>query len=221
MLGMTSRTSISKACECHRVPGAGRLDEPAVPGFGCARVALDAGRPARDRALRLLGGAPALGQAAHALLEILPRALAPGPVVRRLLFDLCADEQKGERALRVRRREQDRHRPTLRLPEQGCSLGADRVHRPAHVVHALFERPERDVVGEPHSALVEQDQPRERGEALAEAASRRISPHRTEMREEAVDEHEVRRTASEDLVGEVHIAVSGVANVLHGHGDRI
>ena len=92
---------------------------------------------------------------------------------------------------------------------------------PAGLPVVALERSELDVVGEAHPSLVEEDQPRERREALAETTSRRVGPHRTQMRKEAVNEDEIRRSFSQHLVGDMYLTVAGVADPAAMHVDSV
>ena len=122
------------------------------------------------------------------------------------------------RALRIGGGEQDAHRPALREPEQRGALGAGGVHHGADVVHALLERRRSgDRVGEPGAALVEQDQPRERGELVEEPGDARVGPLQVQVRDEARHEHEVERPVADDLISDVDVAALRVVG-LRRHG---
>ena len=59
--------------------------------------------------------------------------LPSGPVLRR-----CRREPRL-RALRIGRREQDRHRPAFGIAEQDRAFAFRRVHHRAHIVHPRFQ----------------------------------------------------------------------------------
>ena len=85
---------------------------------------------------------------------------------RRVVGDGAVQDQP-DRPLRVRGREQDRHRPTLGDAVDDGAVGPGRVHHRSDVVHPGLEAREpvrRHAVGETDPALVEQDQARERRE---------------------------------------------------------
>jgi hypothetical protein len=63
------------------------------------------------------------------------------------------------RSLRVRRGEQERHRPAFGQPEQRSTLGSRLIHDRPDVVHPLLERRRRaHAVGHSDATLVEDDQ---------------------------------------------------------------
>ncbi len=72
--------------------------------------------------------APPLAERAHRLLELVPGALAPWPLIRRLLFHLRSAQEERDRPLRIARREEYRHRATLRPAEQRGPLASGSVH---------------------------------------------------------------------------------------------
>ena len=91
-------------------------------------------------------------------------------------------------------REQAAHRAALGHAQQHRLARSDRVHHRAHVVHALLERRQRDDrIGQAGAALVEQDQPRERGEPAQKPRERRLLPEALEVRHPAHDEDEIDR----------------------------
>jgi hypothetical protein len=85
---------------------------------------------------------------------------------------LALEQHECEDPLRVRRREEDRHRRAVHVAEQRGPLDADSVEHRAHVVHALLERGHAaDAVGRTRAALVESDDshpPRQLVEAAAD-----------------------------------------------------
>src|SRR5215211_4170003 len=109
--------------------------------------------------------------------------------------------------------EDHRERRALADAHEHSALGADRVHDRADVVHALLERPERGGVREAHPALVEEDEAGEAGKPLHEASVARLFPVGLEVRQPAHDEDEVDVARPEHLVGDVHLARAGVANL--------
>jgi hypothetical protein len=166
------------------------------------------------------GLAPPLRQSFHAGFEALARRLAPRPVLRLFLLDLCPDEQQSLRAFGIRRREENRQWAPLGHADQSGALGADRVHDGTNVVHPLLERADRNVVGEAHSALVEHDQPRERGEAVVEAPDAGLFAKHLQVREGAVDEDDVERALANGVVGDVDVTASRVTDLRFGRAHR-
>jgi hypothetical protein len=127
--------------------------------------------------------------------------LGPAPASERAVRD------QGARPLGPRRCEQGTRRTTLRKAEQRRPLGADRVEHRPDVRDALLERGHvRNRIGEAGSGLVIQDQPREGGEPLEEAAEAQVRPLQVEMRDETGDDDEVRPTISDDLVRDAYLA---------------
>ena len=188
-----------------------QVRRPPLPERGIVRLArralLQADRPA---------------PAAHDLLaERVPLLARRAPRVVRLAQALrvAADHHQRFGALRVRRREQAAHRSALGHAQQRGARGAHRVHHRADVVHPLLERRQlRHAVREAGAALVEQDQPRERGEPEEEARERGLLPEVLEVRDPAHHEHEVERAVAHDLVGDVDVAAARVAHARsHGH----
>lgn len=123
--------------------------------------------------------------------ELFARRLAPRPVLGGLFLHLGPAEDERPSPIWIRRREEDRHRPAFGDTHQGRCFRAGRVHDGADVVHPLFERAEADAVGQPHAALVEQDQPRERCKSFAEAAVLHHGPEHLEIRDRAGHKDEI------------------------------
>ena len=118
----------------------------------------------------------------------------------------------------MRRREQHREGPALRLAHDRRPLASGGIHDRADVVHALLEgRRPGDTVGHAHAALVEEDQPRELREALAPAAVLRELPHDLQVGVRTLDVHEVDRAVTHDPVGDVHAGAPRKADLGHGH----
>ena len=124
-----------------------------------------------------------------------------------------AVEGEGAGALGVRRREEDRHRPSLVVPEQRRSLGAHGIHHRAHVVHPRLEVGDAAVsVREAGTALVEADEARERGQPFEERCVARLLPVELEVAGEPWHEDEVEWPVARDLVGDRDVAALRIAN---------
>lgn len=67
---------------------------------------------------------------------------------------------------------------------------------------------DRHPVGETGAALVEQDQPRERGEPLQEPGKGRLLPRQLDVRHPAGHEYQIERTLPYDLVGNMQVAAT-------------
>ncbi len=141
-------------------------------------------------------------------------------LVRVLPLRVGAVEDECPAALRIGGREEDRHRPSLRVAEERGALRARRVHHRPDVVHPRLEVGQAGgPVGEAGTTLVEADEPRERGEPLEEVRRPGLVPVVLEVRDEAGHEHEVARALPRDLVGDVDPTALGVASLgLHGPG---
>jgi hypothetical protein len=128
------------------------------------------------------------------------------------LGDGAVEHQRLD-ALGMRRREDRRDRAAVPLSDDDRPRAAGRVEDRADVVHALLEgrhRIGRDRVGQPDAALVEDDQPEARSEAVEEADDRRLFAVQVEMRDPARDVDEVGRRGPEHLVGDVVLATARV-----------
>ena len=118
-----------------------------------------------------------------------------------------AEDQRGD-LLRVGRGEQDAHRRAFRVAEQHGLRRPGGAHHGAHVSHALRERQVAyRAVRQAGVALVEQDQPAERRQALEEPGRVRALPQQVEVAHQAGDEQDVPVALAENLVGDVHAVV--------------
>src|SRR5947209_8403558 len=70
-------------------------------------------------------------------------------------------------------------------PNQRRGVRACRVHHGPYVVHSFLERAKAHAVGEPHSALVEQEHAGERSEPFIKTAVFGALPHHLEVRDRA------------------------------------
>jgi hypothetical protein len=148
---------------------------------------------------------PALGAVLVLLAGRHPREVRSADEAR-----LALEQHQREDPLRIRRREEDRHRSAVHVAEQGGALAADSVHHGAHVVHTLLERRDAaDAVGRARAALVEPDHAhalRQLAEAgadgvVVELDRREVQPHR---------EDDVRGPRTEDAIGDVEVAAPRV-----------
>lgn len=194
----------------NRCSRAGGVSHESAPGFTVARV----GREARRRKARIHGVGPRGLDSLQPRLQLrLGHEVRTGPG-ERTVQDECRT------LFRVGGREERAHRATLRDAEQGCAPGARRLHHRPNVVHPLFENRQSirgNPVGKAHTALVKQDQARERGEATEEAALIRVLPGQLNVSDPARDEDQIDRPLTEHLVGDMNVAAFGVLR-LGGHG---
>ena len=116
----------------------------------------------------------------------------------------------------MRRGEQHRERAAFRLAHHRGPLAADGVQDRADVVHPLLERRRAgDAVGHAHPALVEEDQARELGQALAVAPELRQLPADLEVREATLGVDEVDGPVADDAVGDVDVATASDLHIGH------
>jgi hypothetical protein len=116
-------------------------------------------------------------------------------------------------SLRVRGREEKRHRAALGDAEQGGSLGSDGVHHGAEVVHPRLEVGNAArAVGEACPSLVEQDQAREGGEPSQRLGCGAVPGGLEDRQDPAGDEHDVEGPVADGRVGDADVAVLHVAD---------
>ncbi len=210
MLGSTSRTSIWLFI---RINAFGRPRARRRPGPRSPPPDLSLARARRHRPqVRLV--APFALDFLGVRLTLRP-GRAPGVVVVGVsALGVRSVEDERRDALRVHGREQDAHRPALRVPHQRCPLDADGVHDGAYVVYARLEiGKSAGTVREPGSSLVEPDQAREGRKPLQHVRVTRSLPVEVEMGDEPWDEDEIERAAAGDLVGDVDVAALRVARL--------
>ena len=190
----------------HAQEGAGGDRQALEPREQLAGVRV--GGAARQVPLDAVAAAPAVCRDVAQGLVHLDRRLAAGIVGggepaggRR------AEDQRGD-LLRVGRGEQDAHRRAFRVAEQHGLRRPGGAHHGAHVSHALLERQVAyRAVRQAGVALVEQDQPAERRQALEEPGRVRALPQQVEVTHQAGDEQDVPVALAENLVGDVHAVV--------------
>lgn len=154
-------------------------------------------------------GAPVALDLGRVGLALLPGRRPRIVVVRIAPLRIGGVEHERRHALGIRGREEAAHRASLRVAEERRELAADGVQHRANVVHARLEIGKSDrPIRETGAALVEQDQPRERGEAPEQVGIARLLPVDVEVGDESGDEHEVERPLAHDLEGDVDLAVS-------------
>src|SRR5690349_23189328 len=120
----------------------------------------------------------------------------------------------------MRRREHDRDRTAVALPEHGRAVAPDCVENGSDVVDALLHRRHRvglDAIREADAALVEDNQTAERCQPLEEPADERALPMQVEMRDPPGHVDEVELAVTEHLVGDVVLPAAGVARLRPVH----
>jgi hypothetical protein len=114
----------------------------------------------------------------------------------------------------VGRREQRCHHGGVASTDEDGFLGADRIQDGDDVVHLLLEGRQCDSpVGEPGASSVELDEASDSREAFQVAAGGRVFPYDFDVRVRAPDEEDVGWAVADFLVGEVDVAVVGVADL--------
>jgi hypothetical protein len=92
---------------------------------------------------------------------------------------------------------------TLRNAEQGGALGSRRVHDRANVIHSLRKGGRfPDWIRKAGASLIEDDEPTEGCQPVQELRQVRFFPRHIEMRHEAMNQHQIERPLTKDLVGD-------------------
>ena len=165
---------------------------------------------ARGVVLHSRAGAPGVPNRGHLLLELVfgdsPRVVGSPQSGRVAAVD---DQPRGP--LGICGGEKGRHHAALRDAKQRRPLRAHRIQHRANVVHTLLKA-RRRVHAVRHSAasLVEQDEPRKRGEAVQKRSHRRQLPDVGQVRDPAQHEHEIYGAVAHDLIGDVDVATASV-----------
>ena len=128
-------------------------------------------------------------------------------------------ERQAMRPLRIRCCEERRHPASLLSRDERRPLASDRVQDCAKIVDPRLDvGKEARAVREPGTPLVEDDQPREGGDPIVEAAPVGRMPCPDEVRHPVRDEHDVEGSSTHHLVGDGDVAASGVLHLRHIHG---
>ncbi len=125
--------------------------------------------------------------------------------------------------LGVAGREQHRHLPALRQPEQRCPFRPSGVHDRAQVLHPVLERRRPlNRIRHAEAAAIEEDQSAEGGQPTKAVRNGGILPRHLDMRDIPEDRDQVERTIAHDLIGDVEVVsrphVAGLGDL--GHRDR-
>ena len=177
------------------------------PGSGQRelRLPVHVGREGLDLLRRRLEVVPA----AHEAIELFLRLLlthAPGIVGRPGVASKRAPKDECPRPLRIGGREEQGQRTALGRPQERSPGGADCVHHRTDVVHAGFERGDADPVRHAGAAFVESDQAAEGGELAIESFQRAMQPGELDIRDEALNPHQVERPRPHHLIGDRDVA---------------
>ena len=136
---------------------------------------------------------------------------------RRRLVGVRPVEDRAERPLRIRGREQRRHRRTLGDAHDDGSLRPGSVHHGANVVHPLLERRHAvDLVGQAGASLIEDDRSGKAREPPPPRRHARLLPLVLDVRSRARHDDEVERALAEHLVGDgdlVRVRVSRLRDI--------
>ena len=121
-------------------------------------------------------------------------------------------QDEGGDAIGVLRRQPQRDRAAERIAPQRGARAADRVEDGDRVAHLVLEARRRpDPLGQAGPAAIEQDEARERGVALEEAAQARQLPHVLDLGDPTRQEQQVERALADHLVGDAHVAAARVS----------
>ncbi len=130
-------------------------------------------------------------------------------------------EHECHRALGVRGGEHASERPAVRERDDHRPFAPHGIEHHPEVVDPLLDRRQAvpaQAVREPAAAVVEADQPAEPGEPVGERRHHREAVVLLELRHERPDQDDVDAAARpEHLVGDVDVAVPGVADVVGVH----
>jgi hypothetical protein len=100
------------------------------------------------------------------------------------------------------------------MPDQCCTLRADRTHHRADVVHPFLQRWQvLDRVRQPDPAHVEEDQPPVAGKPAQEPLGLGVVPHQLDVARPVEREHDVDWAIPDDLIGDLEIPAGGVLDV--------
>jgi hypothetical protein len=106
------------------------------------------------------------------------------------LLRMSGCEQEGESATEV-------------TAEDGRRLGSNGSKDRSDVVHPVLERPTLcSSVRQPPPEVIEEDEPRERGQSVKEVGEGRVLPHQAEVGGPAEQEDEIVLALTDHLVGE-------------------
>ena len=145
----------------------------------------------------------------------------PGPPGRGRCSREGSEEHESGCTFRVGSGEQRGHGTTLRSPVDGGAFTASSIHDGSDVVHPLLERGNANVtVGHPGAPFVKEDQSAERCQALHELCVAGIGQLELEVAVDPGHPDQVDGTVADDLVGDAHLAASGVPG-LRGHPSRM
>ena len=143
-----------------------------------------------------------LGTLLHVTARRKPREFGRSDEPRRRVHE---HEPRG--AVRIGGGEKDAEQATIAEPEQHRSLGTGGVHHHANVVHPRLQRlPTDETIRHAGTALVEDDQPRDRRQPVQKPRVRRALPGKLDVMRHARDPDEIQSTIADNLVGNVDVA---------------
>lgn len=127
-------------------------------------------------------------------------------------------QHEGRRPLGIGGREKETHGAAFGKAEQGRALGAARIEHGAQIVELLLEGREHEgTIGEAHPALVEDNDPREGGQALDEVRVRGQLPQHFHVGRETERQDQVARAAADHLVGDVDVTAPRISRFWRRH----
>lgn len=157
----------------------------------------------------------------------LSKVLAPGVRFESVRIVLRLHRARGRvhenertRPFRIGRREHCTGLTAGAATDEHRTFGANRVENRTDVVHPRLEASQvARAVRKASSALVEQDQARERRQTLVERLPIPVEPWKYEIRERG-DEDEIHRPIADDLIRDRDIAAPRVMDIRHVHDIR-
>jgi hypothetical protein len=164
------------------------------------------------------------------LLELVPIVIlgrSEGVIRCPHAFRKRIEEDEARHTLRIRRREEHRHRSGLERRHEDGARRSGRIHHRAQVIHRRLEcRHVAHAVREARTAAIETDHPPGGSELRKERDVARILPFDFEIAHVSVDENNIDRPLPVDRVRDRDVAALRVADVgcLHAasfeHGSR-
>jgi hypothetical protein len=105
------------------------------------------------------------------------------------------------------------------MPDKCRTVGANRIHHRADVVHPLLQRRQvLDRVRQPIPAHVEEDQPPVAGEPAQEPLGLGVLPHQLDVARPVEGDHDINRAIPEGLVGDLEVSAGGVLDARDHRG---
>lgn len=109
--------------------------------------------------------------------------------------------------------------PGVTMADKCRTVGTDRIHHRADVVHPFLQRWQvLDRVRQPNPAHVEEDQPPVTGKPAQEPLGLGVLPRQLDVARPVECEHDIDRTIPDDLVGDLEVPAGGVLDAWDHRG---